>query len=227
MKAKTLILADIRFQIRYGFYTIYSLFTLVYLGLLYALPDAWRSDVAAVMIFTDPAAMGLFFMGAIVLFEKNERVLDSIAVSPVGAWDYVLSKLISIGLISTLVAAVIGLGAGVVRSPLLFLVSVFLCSCLFSSLGLIATCKIKTLNQFFLAAVPLEILTVVPAILWMFFVPSNLFVLHPGASMLMLCTGRGIMPLVLLSLLVWTAGFYLIAVRVVRRMLLSVGGITL
>ncbi|MBE0600435.1 MAG: ABC transporter permease, partial [Firmicutes bacterium] len=80
MKAKTLVFADIRFQIRYGFYTIYGLFTLVYLGLLYALPDAWRGDAAAVMIFTDPAAMGLFFMGAIVLFEKNERVLDSIAV---------------------------------------------------------------------------------------------------------------------------------------------------
>ena len=225
MKSGALVFSDIRFQFRYGFYSIYGVLTLVYLGLLYALPDAWRGDAAIIMIFTDPAAMGLFFMGAIVLFEKNERVLDSIAVSPVGAWEYVLSKLVSIGLISTLVTAVIGLGAGVVHSPLLFLVSVFLCSCLFSALGLIAACKIKTLNQFFLASVPLEVLTVIPAVLWMFFVPSDLFVLHPGADLLMLCTGRGIPALALLSLFLWTAGLYLAAVRVVNRMLLSVGGI--
>ena len=83
MNTKSLILSDIRFQFRYGFYTIYLVFTLVYVGLLFALPNAWRTDAALIMIFTDPAAMGLFFMGAIVLFEKNERVLDSLAVSPV------------------------------------------------------------------------------------------------------------------------------------------------
>jgi fluoroquinolone transport system permease protein len=227
VRAKTLVLSDIRFQFRYGFYTIYGVLTLVYLALLHALPDAWRGDAAAVMIFTDPAAMGLFFMGAIVLYEKNERVLDSVAVSPVSAWEYVLSKLVSIGLISTLVAAVIGFAADVIREPLLFLVSVFLCSCLFSALGLIAACRIRTLNQFFLAAVPLELLTVVPAVLWMFFVQSNLFLPHPGAAMLMLCTGRGVAPLALLSLLLWAAGLYFIAVRVVKKMLLSVGGIKL
>ena len=227
MRAKALVFSDIRFQLRYGFYTIYAVFTMLYVGLLYILPDAWRSDAAIIMIFTDPAAMGLFFMGAIVLFEKNERVLDSIAVSPVGAREYVLSKLVSIGLISTLVAAVIGLSAGALRAPLPFLVSVFLCSCLFSAMALIAACKIKTLNQFLLATIPLEVLTVVPAILWMFWFKSDVWLLHPGVSMLMLCTGRGIEPLALLSLLLWTAGLYLLAVRSVKKMLLSVGGIKL
>ena len=151
MRMKSLILSDIRFQFRYGFYSIYLILTLVYIGLLYALPDAWREDAALIMIFTDPAAMGLFFMGAIVLFEKNERVLDSLAISPVTPPEYVLSKLVSIGLIATLAAAAIGAAAGVIPHPVLFLFSVFLCSCLFSGLGLIAACKVKTLNQFFLA----------------------------------------------------------------------------
>ena len=133
MKRKSLLFGDIRFQFRYGFYTIYIILTLVYIGLLYALPDAWRRDAALVMIFTDPAAMGLFFMGAIVLFEKSERVLDSLAVSPVKPVDYVLSKLFSIGLISTLFATIIGAAAGVMLRPLLFILAVFLCSCLFSA----------------------------------------------------------------------------------------------
>ena len=227
MRARSLILGDIRFQFRYGFYFIYGVFTLLYIGLLSALPDAWRGDAALIMIFTDPAAIGLFFMGAIVLFEKNEHVLDSLAVSPVGAAEYTLSKLVSIGVISTLVAVVIGAAAGAIQSLPLFLLSVFLCSCLFSSLSLIAACKVKTLNQFFLAVIPFELLTVVPAVLWMFWLQSDVWLLHPGVSMLMLCSGRGSAPLALLSLLAWTVGVSLFAVRTVRRMFQSVGGIKL
>ena len=227
MKTKALVFSDIRFQFRYGFYAIYLLFTLVYIGLLYALPDAWRNDAALIMIFTDPAAMGLFFMGAIVLFEKNEHVLDSIAISPVKAADYVISKLLSISLISTLVAGMIGASAGVLQFPLQFFVSVFLCSCLFSALGLIAACKIKTLNQFLLVTVPIEVLTVIPALLWMFWLKSDIFLLHPGASMLMLCSGKGIPSLAFLSLLVWTVCFFCIAIKTVKHMLQSVGGVTL
>ena len=227
MRARSLILSDVRFQLRYGFYTLYAVFTLFYVGVLYVLPNPWRGDAANIMIFTDPAAMGLFFMGAIVLFEKNERVLSSIAVSPVSAWEYVLSKLVSIGLISTLVAAAIGISAGVIQNLFVFLVSVFMCSCLFSSLGLIAACRIQTLNQFFLAAAPLELLAIVPAILWMFFFKQNVWFLHPGASLLMLCTGRGNTALAFTSLLLWSIGLYLFAVKTVKKMLLSVGGIKL
>jgi hypothetical protein len=43
--------------------------------------------------------------------------------------------------------------------------------------------------------------------------------------MLMLCSGRGSAPLAFLSLLVWTAFFGFLAVRMVGRMLQSVGGI--
>ena len=227
MRTKSLLLADIRFQFRYGFYAIYLIFTLLYLGLLSALPNGWREDAALLMIFTDPAAMGLFFMGAIVLFEKNERVLDTLAISPVRPMEYVFSKLVSIGLIATLVAVFIGLGAGAMRYPLRFVAAVFLCSCLFSALGLIAACKVKTLNQFFLYAVLLEILTVVPAVLWMFFFPFGALVLHPGVATLMLCSGQGSAVLALLSLLCWAAGIGYLAVRTVQKMLLSVGGITL
>jgi len=224
MRMKSMIFSDIRFQFRYGFYAIYGILTLVYIGLLYALPAAWRGDAALLMIFTDPAAMGLFFMGAIVLFEKSERVLNSIAVSPVTPAEYVLSKLVSIGAIATLVAVVIGAAAGVIRNIGLFVFSVFVCSCLFSALSLIVACKIKTLNQFFLAVVPIEVLTTVPAVLWMFWFPSNVWLLHPGVGMLMLCTGRGHAALAMLSLLVWTAAAVLAAVRTVDKMLQSVGG---
>ncbi len=227
MRIKSLILGDIRFQFRYGFYFIYAVFSLLYVGMLFAFPQSWREQAALLMIFTDPAAMGLFFMGAIVLFEKSERVLNSIAVSPIKPFEYVLSKLVSIGLIASLVACVIGFSAGIVQAPLKFILAVFLCSCLFSSAGLIIACKISTLNQFIIASVPAEILIVVPAVLWMFWFKSGWLVLHPGIGMLKLCANDGDALVAFLTLLFWTALAVVLATKTVAKMFKSVGGIKL
>lgn len=227
MRTKSLTLSDIRFQYRYGFYFIYFVFSVLYIGILFALPESWRRDAALLMIFTDPAAMGLFFMGAIVLFEKSERVLDSIAVSPIKPLEYVLSKLVSIGFIATLVACVIGFSAGVVERPLVFILAVFFCSCLFSAAGLVVASKINSLNQFIIAAIPAEIIIVIPALLWMFWFKSDLFAIHPGVGMLMLCSGEGSTGLALLSLFFWTVLAVMWAVKTVNKMLKSVGGVKL
>jgi len=227
MRALTLVLADIRFQYKYGFYFLYLLFSVLYVGILFALPAAWREDAALIMIYTDPAAMGLFFMGAIVLFEKSERVLDSIAVSPVKPWEYVTGKLVSIGLISTLVALAIGIPAGVVVYPLRFVTGIFLCSCMFSALALIVACKTTTLNQFILATVPAEILAVAPAVVWMFRQAWRPAVLHPGVAALIFCMPEGGGSPAFLVLPAWTALFVWLAIRASKKMLLSLGGVKL
>ncbi|MEA4823599.1 MAG: hypothetical protein VB111_05720 [Clostridiaceae bacterium] len=70
MRLVHLTAGDIRFQWKYGFYILYAIFTAFYLLVLAAVPNSIRRTVATVLIFTDPAAMGLFFMGAIILLEK-------------------------------------------------------------------------------------------------------------------------------------------------------------
>lgn len=227
MRLKVLIGGDVRFQFRYGIYFIYLIFSAFYIGVLFALPEDWREKAAIVMIFTDPAAMGLFFMGAIILFEKSERVLNSIAVSPVKAWEYVFSKLFSIGIISTVVGLAIGIPAGIITKPFLFIIGVFLCSCLFSSVALIIARKISTLNQFMLATVPAEILIVIPAILWLFWYKKSWLMLHPGVCMMVLCTGGDNVMIAFIFLLLWTVLFTSIACRTVDKMIKSVGGVKL
>jgi fluoroquinolone transport system permease protein len=154
MRLQSLLIGDARTQFKYGFYFIYLLFTVVYISLLYVFPAEWRRPAAILMIYSDPAAMGLYFMGAIILFEKSERVLNSIAVSPVKPTEYVISKLCSIGFISVIVAAAIGWFGDTLVRPVLFIAGVFLCSCLISSIGLIVACKISSLNQFIVATIP-------------------------------------------------------------------------
>ena len=227
MRLKALLLGDIRFQFKYGFYFLYIVFSLLYIGVLFAFPVAWREKAAIIMIFTDPAAMGLFFMGAIVLFEKSERVLNSIAISPVKAHEYVLSKLISIGIISTVVALAIALAAGIRFNLLAFTIGVFLCSCLFSAVGLIIACKISTLNQFAAATIPIELLINVPTIIYLFGYDKGWLLLHPGVSMIELSTSGSLSIPALISLLLWTILFTVISCKVVEKMLKAVGGVKL
>ena len=111
MRLKNLIIGDVKFQIKYGFYFIYLILTILYVCLIFALPENIKEKAATVMIFTDPAAMGMFFMGAIILLEKSQRVLNSLVVSPIKVWEYIASKCISLGFISTIVAVAIALFA--------------------------------------------------------------------------------------------------------------------
>ena len=71
MRLGRLICGDIHFQWKYGFYFIYFILTVLYVCGIAALTGHWKTDIASIMIYSDPAAMGLFFMGAIVLLENS------------------------------------------------------------------------------------------------------------------------------------------------------------
>jgi fluoroquinolone transport system permease protein len=224
---RALLLGDIHFQYKYGFYFLYIVFSILYIALLFVFPNPWREKAAIVMIFSDPSAMGLFFMGAIILFEKSERVLNSIAISPVKPTEYVLSKLGSIGLIATIVGVVIGIMSGRISNMLYLVIGVFLCSCIFSSIGLMVAANVASLNQFTIWIIPAEILINVPAIAYLFGFHPTWLLLHPGVSMIELClNGKYALPGMFI-LFGWTVLFTLMATKVIHKMLQSVGGVKL
>ena len=132
MKLKGLILGDIRQQYKYGFYALYTLFTLVYITVLRILPMPWKELCTTTLIFSDPVLIGLMFMGAIILFEKSEKVMQALAVSPISIHAYILSKVISIGLISLLSGVLIALFSGMEHSYIHLAVGIMLGSALFT-----------------------------------------------------------------------------------------------
>lgn len=227
MRTKSLLIGDIRFQFKYGFYFLYAVFIILYIAVIYMLPDRWREQAAIIMIFTDPAAMGLYFMGAIILFEKSERVLNSIAISPVKPYEYVISKLTSIAIISTAAALLIGLGGRVMSNYIYFILGVFLGSCLFSSIGIILAVNIKTLNQFIVATIPAEIIISLPAIAWLFGFKPQWLILHPGVGIIELCHSGEHAFLAMVALLFWTAIFTTLGCNKVSKSLKSLGGVKL
>lgn len=174
MRQKTLILWEMRLQRKHGFYAVYALLSVFYILVLYVLPAAWRPIAGAVMIVSDPATMGLFFMGAIVLLEKSQRVLPALAVSPVRCREYLVAKLVSLGGISLLVALVLAVVAGV-RPVWPVLVGTALLSATFTLAGVLVATKTPTLNSFLLASVPVELACFGPLVLYLFYGESSLW----------------------------------------------------
>lgn len=227
MRMRALLIGDIRFQLKYGFYFIYLIFTVLYVSLIFVIPQLWREQAAILLIFSDPAAMGLYFMGAILLFEKSERVLNSIAISPVKTYEYVMAKLLSIALISTVVGLIIGFCSGILANPFYFIIGVFLGSCLFSAIGLMMAAKISTLNQFILATIPAELIINIPAIAYLFGWKLNWLFIHPGVCIIELCSNGQKSLLAVIILALWTILAIIMTCKVVEKSFKRLGGLKL
>ena len=225
MRLGRLIRGDIHFQWKYGFYFIYFILTLLYVCAIAALPEHWKNNIAAIMIYSDPAAMGLFFMGAIVLLEKSQKVLNAMVVSPVKVSEYILSKTVALIAISTVIAMILGLVSG--SNHLLGIaVGTALTSAIFTMLGIIAATKISNLNQFLIVIMPIEIVCFVPPIVGLFVKLPDIFRFFPFTACMNLITGKNSllsfdMVLVIATLII----LYIVARRTVRHMWKSLGGV--
>lgn len=172
MRLCSLVLWDIRFEAKYGFYFLYAVLTVIYTIVLFAVPESWKEKTAAILIFSDPASMGLFFMGAIVLLEKSQHTPCALAVSPVHPMEYIIAKVCSLSAVSLVVAAILALAADVDHLYIVLFGTV-ISSAVFTLLGIIVATKIISLNQFILWTIPIEIVCFVPAILHLFkFTPA-------------------------------------------------------
>lgn len=226
MRLAKLILGDIRFQFKYGFCFTYAVFSALYVFLIFIFPEAWREKSASIMIYSDPAAMGLFFMGAIVLLEKSQRVLNALAVSPVKVSEYIAAKVLSLMFISVLVSLILAFTAGL-KNIWLVLISTALTSVIFTLLGLIAAAKVNSLNQYAIVTALIEIICFVPPIIFLF-APATIARWSPmsGSIALIADISQNIL-LDICFLLAVIVCLWLIAYRVTLKMWKSLGGVKL
>ena len=224
MRFANLLKWDMKFQARYGFYLLYGFLTLIYFVVLFSLPVSWKENTAAILIFSDPAAMGLFFMGAIVLLDKSQRVTAFFAITPLKAFEYVSSKVISLGLIGVLVATILGIASGS-KSLISVVIGTFLSSSIFTLLGVIVATKITSLNQFILATVPVEVIGFVPALLHLFGVTPSIGKIYPANTCMDLIAVRGFSIPGLLITVICIILLFIAAHKCVLKMWQSQGGV--
>ncbi|HSR03547.1 MAG TPA: hypothetical protein VLM88_03070 [Proteiniclasticum sp.] len=77
-RIRSAVVADVVFQYKQGFYFIYLLISFVYLLILSQLPEAIAEIAITVIVFSDPSVLGLFFIGGILLLEKDQGVLQTL-----------------------------------------------------------------------------------------------------------------------------------------------------
>ena len=223
MRLTALLRADLKFLVRYDFLALYALFCLLYLLILAACPAGLRETVCTFLVFTDPAAMGLFFMGALLLLEKSQRVLPALAVSPAPAWAYVCSKALAFALAGTLVGAVLSVfsPAEVLAPRLLTLLTG---GFFFSLLGMTAGLHSGSLNRFILLSTALEVLFCLPGLLGLLGMLPGWLSWHPGALIAAGLRGNPAAPLLLLP---WVAAAFALTARTAGRRLTDMGGVRL
>jgi fluoroquinolone transport system permease protein len=108
-----------------------------------------------------------------------------------------------------------------------FIAGVFLCSCLFSAVGLIIAAKSISLNGFILSTIPAQLLINIPAVAYLFGWKPRWLLLHPGVCLLELCKNGPYAGPALVILLFWTLLAGAMANREVGVMFKSLGGIKL
>ena len=231
MRIFNTILQDIRYQFKYGFYFIYAIMVLFYTILIGFVPESWRHVATAVILFIDPAALGFFFIGGILLLEKNERILDVLFVTPLRLWEYILSKAVSLSLVSVLSGMFIGLlGPGINANIPVLTSSLMISSVFYTLVGIASGIKAKTVNQYMIITIPAEILLSAPPVLLLFGIKSAFLEIMPGSLVLRLfqwCTGHytATYPLLmLLGLLLWIVPAFYFANRRMKWFLSNIGG---
>lgn len=217
MKILKLLMGDTRFQYKYGFYFVYLVFALMYVVLIKVLPVSWTNTVALLLIFSDPSALGLIFMGAIIHLEISEKTINSLYIAPIKPSDYLVAKLLSIALISIVVGLFIGVTVQAIENYFLFTLGLLIGSMIFSTLGLIIAFKTSTLNQFFISIIPVMILIIIPGAAYQLGLNNPLFLFHPGIAIMELLSAGNYILFSLTILLFWLYIVILIANKILIR----------
>lgn len=181
---------DLLLQFRYGFYYAGAFGALVWIPLLYPLPDPFLDLAVPSVVFTDLAVVGYYFIAGMVLFEKGEATLFALLSTPLRFWEYLFSKLITL----TALALAISLIVAVASYGLSFNVALLALGVVFTSLivvlvGFISIAPFDSISAYLVpSSVPLTLLGL-PVIHFFGLWTSPIFYLFPTQGALLMLGG--------------------------------------
>ncbi len=153
-----------------------------------------QTQVHSVLLFFDPALIGIMFVGALVLFEKSENVLQALVITPMNTDDYLLSKIISLTTLSVISAAIfIGLMVifnGISFNIFYLISGIILTSVMLILLGFILVSRVNSINGYLLGMMIGFIGLTFPPLLQLFGLFENpIFYLWPTQASFILFDG--------------------------------------
>lgn len=150
MKAlQTLLRWDLRVMSRYQITTAAFAVGAIYVLLFSLVPVLKLDSLLIMLIFFDPAMLGMTFIGALILFEKSDNTLQAMATTPLKPWQYIGSKATALTLIMLPVAFIMaGVGHGWQFDYGLFTGGLILSSYVYAFVGIVIVAKTQAMNEY-------------------------------------------------------------------------------
>ena len=142
---------------RYKIIHISILSMILYFLTTQAVPDMNKTIFHTMLLFFDPAIIGIMFVGALVLFEKSENVLQALVITPMKTDDYLLSKITSLTILSIISAsifiALLNIFSGIDFNILFLVLGIILTSVMLILLGFILVSRVNSINEYLVAMI--------------------------------------------------------------------------
>ncbi len=154
MRLMSAIRQDVRFQVRHRFYMAYLVMTMLYIAILWFVPVMYKGYAVTFIVFSDPCGLGFFFVGGLILLERDQNIINALFVTPLRVHEYIWAKVLSLTLlavVTSVMIASVGLGFGQFRLGLL-IVGIILSAICFTLLGITLAIRVKTVNQYFIGS---------------------------------------------------------------------------
>lgn len=223
--------SDFKFQFKQGFYFVYAALTAMYLLILHFIPEGIiKSYAVPITIYSDPAVVGFFFIGSIIMLEKQQGIIDCLAVTPLHPKEYLMSKVISLTIVGAISSIIIASSAGGNINWIISFLSILLNSAFYTLFGFIVAGGAKSINSYFMRAIPLMLFMIFPCFSLIGFRFSWMFKIFPSVAGLELLLGSFIGIDILtatidaLILCFWIAVFFSAALKTYDKQILAGGG---
>ena len=116
MRLSGAVAMDLRTQWRYGIIAVAGVLTAGWTAALLVIPADVARTAGPYLLFLDTATFGVFFIAALVLFERTEGALSSLVASPLRTGEYLAAKLAT--LTALVVAAALPITLAATRDDL-------------------------------------------------------------------------------------------------------------
>jgi fluoroquinolone transport system permease protein len=172
---------ELRMQWRYGIMAAYAVVIAFYAALLGWQPAHLPSWTLALIVFTDPAAISFFFLGALMMLERAEGVRSALSTTPMRSGEYLFAKGATLTALAVLACAVLSCFESQTDLPLL-LISVVLTSVQYLGIGVPIALRFRTVSGYLVGSSAFLIPLVAPGLLALLDPMPTALLLLPAAA---------------------------------------------
>jgi fluoroquinolone transport system permease protein len=164
-RTAALLACDVRLQARNGFYHAAAVVLLIWALLGWRLPALAWAELLPAVVLNNLAIGTFFFVGGLVLLERDEGTLEALVVTPVRTSEYLAARVATLSAVAVLenvlVVWWIG-GPGFAAAPLV--AGAALASVMFCLTGFIAVVRYRSVNEYLLPAMGYTVLLFLPVL---------------------------------------------------------------